>query len=119
MTPDRIRVSLEKVTVINESCEKEQKKLEEKLELLLMEQKMMKLTEKKAKEDLEELNNDLLELRKEDLEVNEKLLEQRADAESKREVYASQLRCLKDELVKQIGTHRFRLTKRDDYFRVR
>jgi len=32
-------VSLEKVTVINESCEKEQKKLEEKLELLLMEQK--------------------------------------------------------------------------------
>ncbi len=87
------------MTVINESCEKEQKKLEEKLEVLLMEQKMMKLTEKKAKEDLEELNNDLLELRKEDLEVNEKLLEQRADAESKREVYASQLRCLKDELV--------------------
>jgi hypothetical protein len=34
-----------------------------------------------------------------DLEVNEKLLEERADAESKREVYAAQLRCLKDELV--------------------
>jgi chromosome segregation ATPase len=96
---DKIRTSLEKVTVINESCDKERQKLEERLEALLMEQKMMKLTERKAKEDLEELNNDILELKKQDLEVNERLLEQRADAESKREVYAAQLRCLKDELV--------------------
>ena len=87
------------MTVINESCEKEHSRLEDKLEALLVEQKMMKLTERKAKEDLEELNNDLLELRKQDLEVNEKLLEQRADTESKREVYSAQLRCLKDELV--------------------
>jgi hypothetical protein len=59
---------------------------------------MLKLTEKRAKESLEELNNDLLELKKQDLQVNEKLLEQRADAESQREVFAAQLRCLKDEL---------------------
>jgi len=46
---DRIRVSLEKVTVINESCERERAKLEDKLEVLLMEQKMLKVTEKRAR----------------------------------------------------------------------
>jgi hypothetical protein len=61
---DRIRLSLEKVTVINESCERERAKLEDRLEVLLMEHKMMKLTEKKAREELEELNGDILELKK-------------------------------------------------------
>ena len=98
---DRIRASLEKVTVINESCERERTKLEESLGVLLMDQKMMKVTEKKAREELEELNADILELKKQDMEVNEQLLEQRADAESKKEVFAAQLRCLKDELVRR------------------
>ena len=72
------------MTVINESCERERTKLEERLEVLLMEQKMLKVTEKKAREDLEELNGDILELKRQDLDVNEQLLEQRADTESKR-----------------------------------
>ena len=98
---DRIRASLEKVTVINESCERERTKLEESLGVLLMDQKMMKVTEKKAREELEELNADILELKKHDMEGTEQLLVQRADAESKKEVFAAQLRCLKDELVRR------------------
>jgi chromosome segregation ATPase len=70
----------------------------EKVEAFLLEDKMLKLTEQRTKQELEQLNQELLELRKEDLEVNEQLREQRTDMESKRELYTAQSRCLKDEI---------------------
>ena len=41
---------------------------------------------------------ELTDLKKEDLEINEQLREQRAELESKRELYVAQSRCLKDEI---------------------
>ena len=45
--------------LVNESCEREQKKIIGKVENLLLEEKVLKLTERKVKEDLEQLHNDL------------------------------------------------------------
>ena len=68
-----ITSKLEEVMLVNESCEREHKKTIAKVENLLLEEKVLKLTERKVKEDLEQLHNDLKELRKEDLEINEQL----------------------------------------------
>ena len=101
---------LEEILLINESCDRENKQLRAKVENMLYDEKSLKLTERKVKEDLETLNNELTELRKEDLEINEQLREQRADLESKRELYVSQSRCLKDE----ISTIKHELRERRD-----
>ena len=93
-----ITSKLEEVMLVNESCEREHKKIISKVENMLLEEKVLKLTERKVKEDLEQLNNDLKDLRKEDLEINEQLREQRAEMESKRDLYIAQSRCLKDEV---------------------
>ena len=68
-----ITSKLEEVMLVNESCEREHKKIIAKVENMLLEEKVLKLTERKVKEDLEQLHNDLKELRKEDLEINEQL----------------------------------------------
>ena len=68
-----ITSKLEEVMLVNESCEREHKKTIAKVENMLLEEKVLKLTERKVKEDLEQLHNDLKELRKEDLEINEQL----------------------------------------------
>ena len=93
-----ITSKLEEVMLVNESCEREHKKIISKVENMLLEEKVLKLTERKVKEDLEQLNNDLKDLRKEDLEINEQLREQRAEMESKKDLYIAQSRCLKDEI---------------------
>ena len=93
-----ITSKLEEVMLVNESCEREHKKIISKVENMLLEEKVLKLTERKVKEDLEQLNNDLKVLRKEDLEINEQLREQRAEMESKKDLYIAQSRCLKDEI---------------------
>ena len=54
-----ITSKLEEVMLVNESCEREQKKIIGKVENLLLEEKVLKLTERKVKEDLEQLHNDL------------------------------------------------------------
>ena len=94
---------LEEILLINESCEREHKQLLLKVEGMILEEKSLKLTERKVKEDLESLHNELTELRKEDLEINEQLREQRADLESKMELYISQSRCLKDEIRDELS----------------
>ena len=105
-----VTTKLEEVMLVNESCEREHKQIDAKVEALLLEEKGLKLTERKVKEDLEQLNNDLKELRKEDLEINEQLREQRAELESKKELYIAQSRCLKDE----ISTIRNEIRERKD-----
>ncbi len=95
---ESVNKKLEEVQLVNETCDREHKILFDKVEALLLEEKMLKLTEKRAKEELEQLNVEIMDLRKEDLEINEQLREQRADMESKKELYTAQSRCLKDEL---------------------
>ena len=76
----------------NESCSKESSGIQDKIEALLLEERMMKLNENKVRQGLECLNRDLMDLRVKDMEVNEKLREERTDLESRRELYASQSR---------------------------
>ncbi len=105
-----VNAKLEEVMLVNESCSREHKQLNSQVEQMLLEEKVLKLTEKRVKADLEQLNNDLRELRKEDLEVNEQLREQRAELESKKDLYVAQSRCLKDEL----GTVKAEIKERKD-----
>ena len=95
---EKVKLELEQVNLENETCVKEHKQEEQNVEALLLEEKMLKLNERKAKENLEELHQEILELQKQDLEVNEKLREQREELESKKELYVAQSRCIKDEI---------------------
>ena len=54
---------LEEILLINESCNREHKQLLTKVEGMLLDERSLKLTERKIKEDLEMLNNDLTDLR--------------------------------------------------------
>ena len=54
---------LEEILLINESCNREHKQLLTKVEGMLLEERSLKLTERKIKEDLEMLNNELTDLR--------------------------------------------------------
>ena len=108
---EKVKGQLEKVDIENESCNKDQKQIQEKIEALLLEEKMIKLNEKKVRQGLESLNKDLMDLQVQDLEVNEKLREERADLESRRELYASQVRCLKEEISTIKGEIRERKDK--------
>ena len=95
----KVKAELEKIHMENESCNKEKKAIGERVESLLLEEKMMKVSERKVRSGLESLNRDLADLQKQNLEVNEKLSEERADLESRRDLYASQARCLKGEVA--------------------
>ena len=54
---------LEEILLVNESCNREHKQLLTKVEGMLLEERSLKLTERKIKEDLEMLNNELTDLR--------------------------------------------------------
>lgn len=54
---------LEEILLVNESCNREHKQLLNKVEGMLLEERSLKLTERKIKEDLEMLNNELTDLR--------------------------------------------------------
>ena len=110
---EKVKLELEQIHLENDTCNREHKEVEQKVEALLLEEKMMKLNERKAKQALEELNQELLELQKQDLEVNEKLREQREELESKKELYIAQSRCIKDEIVTIKGETRDRKTRVD------
>ena len=65
----------------------------------MVEQRDMKANKKKSKESLEELKKELIDLRKQDRESHVKLVEERREAERKRNMLTAHLVCLKDELV--------------------
>ena len=96
---EKVKLELEQVNLENDTCIKEHKQVEQTVEALLLEEKMLKLNERKAKQVLEDLNQEYLDLQKQDLEVNEKLREQREELESKKELYVAQSRCIKDEIA--------------------
>ena len=65
----------------------------------MVEQRDMKANKKKSKESLEALKKELIDLRKQDRESHVKLVEERREAERKRNMLTAHLICLKDELV--------------------
>ncbi len=89
---------LEEVTLETETSKKHHKLSTEKVEALLLEEKLLMVNEKKARQELKETDEALVELKKQIMREDEETQRRRGELESQRELAATQQRHLQDDL---------------------
>jgi chromosome segregation ATPase len=89
---------LEEVSLETETSKCQKRQWREKVEALLLEEKLLMVNEKKVKQELKIADEALLELNKQAMKDSEEVLRRRAELESQREMTSAQHRHLQDDL---------------------